>query len=217
MWKVQARPDWSGNLCQPPSAGHTMRVLYFTSDRGHEEEPAAPQAEPERSSSVWSVGPSWEAGWVFQLPQSAFLALQDTELRVFQQEQPFWGPARNLHHKRQRGRPSWALLGVVWQKIPYAETPPCHPFLLCLCVFVHHSHNRKKKGPYSLFKGEVVFCWGKDATAWAKVRGFWTLWSIVFGESFVLLIMFLLKWIYMETEKEREGKGEGEKERENFR
>lgn len=83
-----------------------------------------------------------------------------------------WGPARNLHHKRQRGRPSWALLGVVWQKIPYAETPPRHPFLLCLCVFVHHSHNRNKKASYSLFKEEVVFCWGKDATAWAKVRGF---------------------------------------------
>lgn len=35
-----------------------------------------------------------------QLPLSALLELQLAELREFQLQQPFWGPARNLHHKR---------------------------------------------------------------------------------------------------------------------
>lgn len=109
-------------------------------------------------------GPQLRSWLSLPAPSVCLLGAADAELREFQQEQPFWGPARDLHHKRQRGRPSWALLGVTWQKIPYAETPPRHPCLLCLCVFVHHSHNRNKKASYSLFK-EVVFCWGKDATA----------------------------------------------------
>ena len=134
-----------------------MCVLHFTSDRGHGEEQVAPQSWKEPAlCGLWA--PAEKPAVSSQLPLSAFLELHLAELREFQLQQPFWGPARNLHHKRQRGQPSRALSGIVWQKIPYAGTPPRHPFLLCFCVFVYHSGNGNEKGSHSLFKEEIIFC-----------------------------------------------------------
>lgn len=148
----------------------TPCVLYFTSGQRPRGQRSPGRTRKKQLCVV--RGPQLRSWLSLPAPSVCSLGAAGHRAQEFQQSS-LWGPCQEFASLMPKGLLTFlGFAGGCGRKFLYAETPPPHPFLLCLCVFVQDSHNRSKKGSYSLFKGELVFCWGKDATAWAKVRGF---------------------------------------------
>lgn len=134
----RSRPGQVDQSTHCLAAKLTRHILHFT----FWEAPCSSKQLPDQPRTKLLLCWEW---WALAMKDRAPLALFPSLLSAYygesRLEQPFWGPAMNLHHKDSRGQPSWTLsVSAVENSFKKIWPPPASP-LLSLCVFVHLTSN----------------------------------------------------------------------------